>query len=480
MATVVKVQRWMWVVVALLLLPIAHAASYSIIVTPVDAEIYRNETATYTVSISNFDPVQAQYQVYTIDPSWGVRTDPFDLTVSAKSEKTFTLIMRPLSAADYGNQGVTVYFKDLNSDTLIKKAIVVSLRDPFYTNDRGYTPTVSMDVLMPYEIDPREEIPLRVELRNRNPLNISDLTIKVTGSDFAKESTLSLPPLSEKTRDITGLRTDPRSAPGDKDITIQLLYQGTVIAQVAKNYKVKEYTEVKERVTTNAFFFKTTKDVALYNDGNVQNTAIVRVPTSLIKNLFVNSDIPYEMTTYDGQRVLVWSIPLDPEETTAFTYTENYRILILLVLLAIASGIAYFLLRSPIVGLKEAVAIAHGGGVSDIKVRLFVRNRSAKLIQGIQVTDRVPSLADVIKTESPGSIAPTKIAVSDKQGTLLRWELEVLEPFEERILTYQVKSKLKIIGRMHLPNAKIRYTVGGKERAVYSNTIELVEKFQDT
>jgi hypothetical protein len=193
----------------------------------------------------------------------------------------------------------------------------------------------------------------------------------------------------------------------------------------------------------------------------------------------VSSSLSYESDVKDGQRVLLWSVPLEPYGAERFTYTENYRVLVLLVLLAIVGAVFYLLLRSPVVAIKEAVAIAHREGVSDIKVRVFVKNRSAKLIQGIQVTDRVPSLAEVLKHESPGSMSPTKLAVSDKQGTLLRWDLEVLEPFEERILTYQVKSKLKIIGRMRLPNAKIRFTAGGKERAVYSNNIELVERFKD-
>jgi hypothetical protein len=328
-------------------------------------------------------------------------------------------------------------------------------------------------------VDPRNPLPLRLELRNRNPLNITNLTIVVSSPHFSSTSSINLPPLSEKTKDITGLTLDPLAEPGEAELTVHLYYNGELVNQIVKNYKIKEYTQIKQKVAEESRFFKTEKTIFITNDGNVKNIAVVTIPTSLLKSLFVSSSLPYESEVRDGQRVLVWNIALDPEGTQQFTYAENYRILVLLVLLAIIGGIAYLFLRSPVVGLKEAVAVAHHDGVSDIKVRVFVRNRSAKIVQGIQVTDRVPSLADVLKTESPGSLSPTKVAVSEKQGTLLRWDLDVLEPFEERILTYQVKSKLKIIGRMKLPNAKIRFISEGKERVVFSNNIELVEKFKD-
>jgi hypothetical protein len=215
------------------------------------------------------------------------------------------------------------------------------------------------------------------------------------------------------------------------------------------------------------------------NDGNVGNTAVVTIPTSLLKTLFISSDTQYERTIQDGRRVLLWRIPLTADETKTFTFTENYRVLVLLGLIAILCGVGYFALRSPIVVIKEAVGIAKEDGVSQLKVRIFIKNRSSRILQGIVVTDKVPSLADVVRAEAPGSIAPSKVAVSEKGGTLLRWDLEVLEPYEERVVTYIARSKLKIIGRMSLPVAKVRFTAGDKDRVIYSNNIEIVEKFRD-
>ena len=474
------------ILVLALLSPLAHAAASSINITPVNNEIYPNQSASYDVTIVNFGGETADYLLYTLDPNWNIKTTPLDLTVAPKNATTFRLFLRPSTTAGFGTLGVSVSFKDLTSGTVTQKTIVLSLRNPAGTPAGEYAPTVAIEnvVILQnettlYEIDPRKPISLRLELHNRNPLNISNLSIVITSPHFAVNTAINLAPLSVKTKDISGIAIDPLTPPVEGEVLVQLLYNGGVVNQLTKNYKIKEYTEIKKLVSEQQFLFKTERTVTITNDGNVQNTAIVTIPTSLLKNLFIGSSIQYETEVVDGQRMVVWSIPLGPSETKALTYTENYRILVLLAILAVIAAVAYFILRSPVTAVKEAVAIAHGGGVSDIKVRIFVRNRSAKIIQTILLTDKVPSLADVHKTDTPGNTPPSKIATNEKQGTLLRWDFDVLEPYEERVVTYQLKSKLKIIGRMKLPNARVKFTAKGRERVIYSNNIELIERFRD-
>ncbi len=455
------------------------AATYSISATTINNDILPNESASYEITISNFEQIPGDFQAYTADPKWSVKTIPLSLIVDPKSPKTFTLFLRPSNSASYGTQGVPITFKDLTTGTIIEKVLVLNLRDPLGPRHSEYAATVTIDVLMPYDIDPRTPIPLRLQLRNRNPLNITNLVVTISSPHFKTDTKLNLAPLSEKTKDIPGISIDPLTPPGEAEVLVQVLYKDEIITQVTKNYRIKEYTQIQQRINEEESFFKTTKTITITNEGNIKNNAIVSVPTSFIKNLFISSSSPHETEVIDGIRKVIWTIPLDPNATRTFTYTENYRILVLLAILSIIGGIMYFILRSPIVVIKEAVALAHDGAVSDIKVRVFIRNRSSKIIQAIQVTDKVPILADVIRTESPGSTAPSKIAHNEKHGTLLRWDFEVLEPYEERVVTYQMKSKLKIIGKMKLPNARVRFTVRNRERTVYSNNIELIERFKD-
>jgi len=57
-----------------------------------------------------------------------------------------------------------------------------------------------------------------------------------------------------------------------------------------------------------------------------------------------------------------------------------------------------------------------------------------------------------------------------KKGTIVKWELEALEPFEERIISYVVKTKMTIVGGYNLPIAKIQFMgKNNTERVVKSN-----------
>jgi hypothetical protein len=468
-----------WLLCVLAILPLAHAASYSVDIVPVVNQIYRNESALYQVTLQNFQQIDSRFQAYTPDPLWNVKVTPVTPEAAAGEAVRFQLSVRPTGDVRIGAQAVSITFKDLVTGALLRREVVLNLRSGDIRYGE-YEPAIAMNVLMPYEVDPREDVPLRLELRNRNALNISNLTVVIESPHFSASVGMALPPLSERTRDVPGLRVGPRTPPQEAELVAKLYYEGELINQLEKNYRVQEYTAVRERIDEQRALFKTVKQITVTNDGNVQNLALVTVPTSLVKSLFVNSDLTYERTTRDGQRALLWSIPLGPGESRTFSYTENYRVLILLVVALLVGLAAYFLLRSPLVVIKEVGGYtAKHDGASGVKVRIFLRNRSSSTLHELQVSDRLPSLADVIKSESPGSIAPARIAVSEKKGTLLQWELESLEPYEERVLTYHARSKLKIIGRMTLPRTRVRFIAKGKERAVFSNNLDFVEKFSD-
>ena len=45
----------------------------------------------------------------------------------------------------------------------------------------------------------------------------------------------------------------------------------------------------------------------------------------------------------------------------------------------------------------------------------------------------------------------------DIKGTLLKWNIDILEGFEERMITYKIKSKLSILGSLKLSPAVIKF-----------------------
>ena len=139
----------------------------------------------------------------------------------------------------------------------------------------------------------------------------------------------------------------------------------------------------------------------------------------------------------------------------------------------IAGIILYYFMRSPVMLKKEAIVIGtKEEGISDIKVVLHIKNRSSNVFDKIVITDRLPHIAELSKESETGTINPTSVTRSEKKGVILKWELPGLERFEERIISYKIKSKLSILGGFTLPLAVIRfYDKKGRERMSKSRKV---------
>jgi hypothetical protein len=135
----------------------------------------------------------------------------------------------------------------------------------------------------------------------------------------------------------------------------------------------------------------------------------------------------------------------------------------------------YFIYRSPVTIKKEALVMGSSHSeISDMKVLLHIRNRSQDLIEHLKITDLIPSIAELATEQHLGTLAPLKVIRNEKKGSIVKWELDALEPFEERIISYRLNSKITIVGGIRLPPAKIKFeTLKGKERVVRSNSSQV-------
>ena len=101
----------------------------------------------------------------------------------------------------------------------------------------------------------------------------------------------------------------------------------------------------------------------------------------------------------------------------------------------------------------------------------MVKNISNKKITNVTVVDYIPNIADISKEFVEGTLKPSKVLVHQKKGTILKWELSEIAPGEERLISYDLKSKLSIIGNFKLPRAKVVFKKGKREIISYSNSL---------
>jgi len=311
-------------------------------------------------------------------------------------------------------------------------------------------------------------------MKNRNALIMSNLTLTIQSTLFTKKELVDLGSFEQKTLqerfDLNALQ-----APGDFHLSIELKRGNESISSVTKTFTILGYSTIEVQKETNQEFFKSTDLLTFTNNGNFEKQQTVRLQVPWWRRMFVTTTPAYLLKTESGITSLTWDIDLKPAEKTNISVTANYRGLALTILAIIVAIFLYYFLRSPIISLKRARLFDKGfEGTSEIKVKLFVKNRTGKPVFNLRIIDSIPSIAEVIEEDTLGTIKPTKLIRQEKHGTILKWEIEKLDPYEERIITYKAHAILKIVGDIHLPAFRSKFEAKlGTERVISSNNIEL-------
>jgi hypothetical protein len=455
------------------------AADFQTEIVVISDTILPGQAAQYEVVITNLDAQPARFSIASPEYSYILVIDERPKAeIQPGQSDSFVLELTPRNFVNFGSYRVPLTVRNQNTQETNTINPILVLRDPEQTGG-GYTSSIALSVAAPQEIDPREDLQLSIGLRNRNARNYeqSDLEVRIESDFFTNTYATSLGPVGqngEKTTERT-VEIDDYQSPGVHPLVIQVLVDDQIITQEQTSFTITGYSEIEYATAMDQFLFKTTTTYNIRNDGNVPDAATVQVPLSAVKQLFTGASDNYEITEVDGERMLVIQQELAPLQETSITVTHNYRLLVLLILLAIGSVIGYYLLRSPIVLDKEAEL---SGSVdenhSELKTRLYIKNRGSQTLRNVRVVDRVSGLAEVITKDTLGTLKPTKVVKKKSQGTLIRWDIETLEPFEERIVSYTVHTPLALVGDISLPSLKVTFEQeNGRQRTTHSNDVQI-------
>ncbi len=465
----------MYILIALLVLSSVSAADFSVSIFPNQRSVKTDEAAEFEIELQHDGPFEELFEVYSTDVVWDIRTEaPLrvlpDIPLKAK------LFVRPLNI-NPGLYSIALNFRKAGTNEVLKELIQVEVVSPF-PPDAEYLPAIRGSVQVPPQVDPRQGLTLKLSLENQNKRILQRVDVKLRSAVVNKDYTTSLGPLEKKTLTFIA-DIDPRTPPQKDILYITLLvpeqekaYQFDLLPV---SYDVVPYGGVVPSVSAERAFLKTVETVTLKNEGNKIITHVYRVRAIFTKPLISGNPKPVS----EGIE-LVWEVPLEPGESRDLVITYNYRPLFWLLLLTVIGLIVYFKYRSPIVVRKNATVLStEEGGISELKVVIEFVNRSNKTVRHLRIMDLVPRLADVIKEFKETILAPSKVVPHSNRGTLVRWDIDFVEPKEHRILTYKVRSKLSILGGLKLPVAAVRFSAEGKEREAVSNQPEIKFRSQD-
>ena len=455
-----------------------HSISFELNSTPIKNKIAIDEVAKFKLEVKNNLNKEQTLRIYTLDyPTWDIYTQPIInpilLDIPPNSENSIELIVDPLTTKNIitGPHFVNVKVRSQTTNEALAIPLKVSITSTESLIE-GYIPTVITSVIIPKKIDPREEIPIKITLNNQNIINYSDLVIKIESSLIKDTINYELGPKEEKTLILTK-KLDPLTPPQKDNFVVTVLKKDRVIVDpITTIIEITEYVS-KEKADVKKSFLKTEKDITSYSN-NKDYSGEMKIETSFFKCLFSTTKPKAKILKEEGKRYFVWDIKLDENNSMKVSIIENYRLLFIVIILAIILVFVYYTYRSPLSIRKEGKNITkREGGISGLKVILQVKNRGNKRIDNIELREVIPNIADIEKDISIGTLKPTKILRHEKKGSIIKWDIEKLDVGEERVLSYKIKARLSILGDLNLPAATAKFRCNNKDIKTRSNRLNV-------
>lgn len=466
--TVLRKNAVLLIVFVILLSSIAFAEdSFLAKIEPQEVVIKQDETAEFNLSITHTGDEIKTFEIYSTNVIWDVHVQDALRVEPSQMLKT-KLFVRPLNV-NPGSYWVPLTVKLAGTEQKSEKNVLLEI-ESLIPPEQSYLPAVRGEVYMEDLIDPREEAKVRVKLENQNRRDLKNVNIKLRSNTINKDYTATLEPLEQK--ELKFFVKLPPFTPPQED----LLKVSIIVPEKDQAYRfdlnpvmfeIDDYFDFKEELKTEQGFLKTTYLATLKNNGNEPYEDVYTVKSSFFKNIFVTT-VP-RAQKQKGQ--LVWAVDLKPGESELIMYTFNYQPLLIIAIALIVITLAYIIFRSPVVLKKTATVVAtKEGGISELKVLIEIVNRSRKPIKDIKLIDTVPRIAQLTHDYDIGTLKPDKVIKHERKGTLVKWSIDAIDPGEERVISYKIKSKLSILGGVTLPSAAAKFTAGKRHRTANSNT----------
>jgi hypothetical protein len=465
-------------ILTLMLANFVSAADFDVSIEPVKNKISPTESALFNLYIENQGTETNKYRISS-DATWNILSDPLPdyfsgITLEPGQNKTTLIRLSPPSKITGGTKKLSITIEGQNQE--ISLPITIYIKSIGY-GPQGYVPFIMSSLIVePVEIDPRNKLTAKVKLKNGNVLNLSDVVVEVTTEDglFYKKRLVDIGPLEEKTETFI-ISLSHLTEPATDTLIATVSYEDTYFQPAQEVIEIVPFSQLDEQKSKENLFLKTRSTVELTNNGNTKTSELYKVETNLFRSLFITTNPDSKILNQDGERYLVWEIVLDPAEKITLRYTENYQPLFIILALALLVVILYYALRSKVAIDKSAeVMEMQEGGISKIKITLNIRNRSSRKIEHIKVIEKIPNIAEYIKEDYLGTLKPSKVLKHDQKGTLLKWDIDQLDGFEERMITYKIKSRLTILGSMVLTPSVVKFkNPSGKITITHSNRYRL-------
>ncbi len=439
-----------WLLVLAILVSLLSANALDAKVNAIRDTVLPGQDAEYIVSISSneADSIGLSYS----DDFWRARINPssFILTPGVSNDN-IRVLLYPLSNARPGSYSFKLRAVSLSRNEIIQE---IPLNVILADKDNAVEVSVLTSSLNPSLV----ENLLQIRFENNYNIEIKDMKASIASKLFSHDAVIDLGPRGSKVEDIV-IKLDQNIAEGDYVMEVQLSLNDIELTNIKRNINVGKLSNVRRNIDFAGGIFTKVKEVKFVNEGNTVVRQTYTESLSLLADFFTKTNPdPSFVQGEGGSRQLAWEIELKPGESRIIGITTGYRgfVILLIVLLAII-GLWYFLFSKNVSITKKVVNVSgEHDAFGSIRVNLQIRNRSKDRLHNLRVLDRIPSYLRAEKEEFIG-IHPESVKRVIGGGTVLVWNIAGLEPGAGTVISYRVKTKLHIFGKLTLPNASVKY-----------------------
>jgi len=438
---------------AILILFVSSVASFNASLDTAKQTANSTSPAQYKLQIHNPSPQKHTYSISVLAPkhSWFYYANT--VKVSSKSNKTINMTVNPVEKALKQKYGFTGKVREQETGEIKEFSGFFQTKQPYKIHIMSLTQDES-------SVKPGQVVNTEIEIQNLDNSPVSTYQVKAQYKNQTRTDTgTEILPGGTRRYNFkfkTSKNAQPTTKPIKYTVTanekLQNTAQQTITIQSTKNIIKTEKTENK--------ILKISKTFTAKNTGNSPtNTSLTAQIPSYLTSITSTTPETNKIEEVDGNTVYTWEKTLKPGEEYSTTYNTKYWIPLAGTLLLTAGIITIKLLGKNIELRKTTQKEGNR-----IKINLEIENTGEKTYDKIELQEFIPDIATV---DEKFSMNTPKIRKTS-EGTKLTWNIENLEPGDQRIIQYTIKPKVEVEEQVEFQKAVLRDMEG--EKMAESNT----------
>lgn len=296
--------------------------------------------------------------------------------------------------------------------------------------------------------DPGQTLKGEVKVRSITSRVLRDYSIETSYSNKTAVKTSS-PILPAGTRTLSfQLPIDQNSRPQTHRLNASVILESQTVEQAYQNFSVNQIENIVTNSSRSNNLATITGSVTVENKGNTPiNYTVNRTVPSYLTPITGFSMEPTKVENTGTQETYYWTKELQPGEKFSVERQTNYWMPAVALLGIIAALAGLKKLRNNVKITKKAEKTG-----SALKVSIEIENISDRTFRDVKVEDFIPDIAEVDKNFEMASPTVRKT----NSGTKLTWDLENLEPGDQRVLQYTIRPKVEVEGGLTLQEAELK------------------------